>query len=136
MIQTKYIAFILFILSSNYVIGQGVVNSKWVLIKKENTKIGENNRIDTAYKVTLNFALDSTYGGFSGCNSYFGIYKFSDTKLTMDSQIRTKIACNYPRGQGEFLFEFYPHVVNLKNTDDTLILYSSDSSSVVFKRVK
>jgi heat shock protein HslJ len=112
-----------------------LTDTYWSLIKIENTATNRISLPDTICRITLHFANNGAYNGFSGCYHYFGSYIIEEAqKISMNNPLRPTSDC--PSCQlGESLFDSYPKTNKYSIQTDTLTLWTDNKIKITFKKI-
>lgn len=96
---------------------------------------GSEDEISSNLKITLDFSKGNAEG-FSGCNTYFGLYQTSDNELSIKELKVTMIGCDDDTmHQEEAYLSALETVVRFRITDNVLeLLNSSDAPILVYQQ--
>lgn len=89
--------------------------------------------------LTLGFDVEGNFGGYGGCNTYGGVYRVDDERISFGDVFSTRRGCleDALNQQEQALFTALQHATTHELTNDQLVITygEAESATLVFERV-
>jgi len=111
--------------------------TKWSLIKITNLTTNQSKSADAICGTTLHFDNKEQYSGFTGWNNYSGKYTITgENRLVMYNAVQTLMAGPSNCEFGETICGQFQNIKTFLIKADTLMLFTSDSNKITYKKIK